>query len=156
THANNQAGDYRDAAMRLTPKYVRDAALVQAGVGENLTEAREARFLETPKRRVAFVAAAATFPDHSRASDTRGDVPARPGLNPLRFTTTTVVSREKLEALRGVAREVGMQVRSDGDALTLWGRRFIAGDPPGIRTEPNRSDLDGMARVVRSASRMAD
>jgi poly-gamma-glutamate synthesis protein (capsule biosynthesis protein) len=142
--------------MRLTTKYVREAGLVQAGVGETLAEAREARFVETPKRRIAFVSTASTFPDHSRASDTRGDVPGRPGLNPLRFTTTTVVSREKLEALRGVAREVGTQVRADGDALTLWGRRFVVGDPPGIRTEPNTSDVEGMARVVRSASRMAD
>src|SRR5439155_14203330 len=27
---------------------------------------------------------------------------------------------------------------------------------PGVRTEPNKSDVEGMARVVRSASRMAD
>jgi poly-gamma-glutamate synthesis protein (capsule biosynthesis protein) len=156
SRANNHAGDYGVGGMRLTTKYVREAGLVQAGVGESLTEAREARFLETPKRRIALVSTASTFPDHARASDTRGDIPARPGLNPLRFTTTTVVSREKLEALRGIARDVGAQVRAEGDSLTLFGRRFIAGDQPGTRTEPNKADLEGMARVVRSASRMAD
>src|SRR5262249_3916793 len=56
----------------------------------------------------------------------------------------------------GVAREVGTQARAEGDTLMLWGRRFMVGDPPGIRTEPNKSDVEGMARVVRSASRMAD
>src|SRR5438876_4180375 len=156
SRANNHAGDYGVGAMRLTTKYVREAGLVQAGVGDNLTEAREAKFLETAARRIAFVSTASTFPDHSRASDTRGDVPGRPGLNPLRFTTTIVVSRETLEALRGVARQVGQPGRGEGDALTLWGRRFVAGDAPGLRTEPNKADLDGMARVVRSASRMAD
>jgi len=156
SRANNHAGDYGVGGMRLTTRYVREAGLVQAGVGESLAEAREARFLETPKRRLALVSTASTFPDHARASDTRGDVPARPGLNPLRFTTTTVVSRERLEALRGVARELGLQARSEGDRLDLWGRHFMAGDPPGIRTEPNTADLEAMARVVRSASRMAD
>jgi len=156
SRANNHAGDYGVGAMRLTTKYVREAGLVQAGVGDNLTEAREAKFLETAARRIAFVSTASTFPDHSRASDTRGDVPGRPGLNPLRFTTTIVVSRETLEALRGVARQVGQPGRGEGDALTLWGRRFVAGDAPGLRTEPNKADLDGMARVVRCASRMAD
>src|SRR5712692_8121084 len=156
SRANNHAGDYGVGAMRLTTKYVREAGLVQAGVGENLAEAREAKFLETPKRRIALVSTASTFPDHSRASDTRGDVPARPGLNPLRFTTTTIVSRERLEALRGVAREVGMRGRGEGDTLDLWGRHFVAGDKPGVRTEPNKADLEAMARVVRSASRMAD
>jgi poly-gamma-glutamate capsule biosynthesis protein CapA/YwtB (metallophosphatase superfamily) len=156
SRANNHAGDFGVGAMRLTTKYVREAGLVQAGVGESLTEAREARFLETPKRRVALVSTASTFPDHSRASDTRGDIPARPGLNPLRFKTTTVVSRDTLEALRGVARATGAEGRADGEPLTLFGRRFVAGDQPGTRTEPNRSDVDGMARVVRSAARMAD
>ena len=156
SRANNHTGDYGVGAMRLTTKYVREAGLVQAGVGESLTEAREAKFLETPKRRIALVSTASTFPDHARASDTRGDIPARPGLNPLRFTTTTVVSREKLDALRGIARELGGQPRGDGDSLTLFGRRFVAGDQPGTRTEPNRSDVEGMARVVRSAAAMAD
>src|SRR5436190_3381027 len=156
SRANNHAGDYGVGAMRLTTKYVREAGLVQAGVGESLAEAREARFLETPKRRIALVSTASTFPDHSRASDTRGDIPARRGLNPLRFTTTTVVSSEKLDALRGIARDLGGQPRGDGDSLTLFGRRFVAGDQPGTRTEPNKSDVDGMARVVRSAAAMAD
>src|SRR5436190_17424615 len=98
SRANNHAGDYGVAGMRLTTKYVRDAGLVQAGVGESLTEAREARFLDTPTRRVALISTTASFPDHSRASDTRGDIAPRPGVNPLRFTTTTVVSREKLDA----------------------------------------------------------
>jgi poly-gamma-glutamate synthesis protein (capsule biosynthesis protein) len=156
SRANNHAGDYGVAGMRLTTKYVREAGLVQAGVGDSLAEAREAKFLETPKRRIALVSTASTFPDHSRASATRGDVPARPGLNPLRFTTTTIVSRERLDALRGVARDVGMRVRAEGDTLDLWGVHFAVGEKPGIRTEPNKADLEGMARVVRSASRMAD
>jgi len=156
SRANNHAGDYGAAAMRLTTKYVRKAGIVQAGVGESLSEAREARFFDSPRGRVALVATTSTFPEHARASDTRGDVPARPGLNPLRFTTTMVVSRERLEALRGVAQELGVSVPPDGDAIDLWDRRFVAGARPGIRTEPNRADLLAMARVVHSASRMAD
>jgi poly-gamma-glutamate capsule biosynthesis protein CapA/YwtB (metallophosphatase superfamily) len=156
SRANNHAGDYGVAGMRLTTKYVREAGLVQAGVGESLTEAREARFLDTANGRVALVSAASTFPDHSRASDTRGDVPARPGLNPLRFTTTNIVTRDRLGALRGVARELGLRVPDDGDRLTLWGRRFLVGEPTGVRTEPAKADVDGMTRVVSSAAKMAD
>lgn len=155
SRANNHAGDYGVGTMRLTSKYVREAGLVQAGVGDSLAEAREASFLDTPKGRVALISTASTFPDHSRASDTRGDIPARPGLNPLRFTTTDVVSRERMDALRSVARELGMRP-PDGDGLTLWGRRFVVGDKPGVRTEPLKADVDSMARVVSSAAKMAD
>jgi poly-gamma-glutamate synthesis protein (capsule biosynthesis protein) len=156
SRANNHAGDYGVGGMRLTTKYVREAGLVDAGVGESLTEAREAKFLDTPKGRVALVSTASTFPDHARASNTRGDVPARPGLNPLRFTTTNVVSRERLDDLRAVARELGIRVPDQGEQLDLWGRRFGVGSPAGIRTEPMKADVTAMARVVSSASRMAD
>jgi poly-gamma-glutamate capsule biosynthesis protein CapA/YwtB (metallophosphatase superfamily) len=156
SRANNHAGDYGPGAMRLTTKYVRDAGLVQAGVGESLSEAREARFLETPKGRIALVSAASTFPDHSRASDTRGDVPARPGLSPLRFTTTYGVTRAELDALKSMARELGLNPGGAGDALTLWGHRFVARDRPEVRTEPLKTDMDAIARVVTSAAKMAD
>jgi len=155
SRANNHAGDYGVGAMRLTTKYVRESGLVQAGVGESLAEGREAAFLDTPKGRVALISTASTFPDHARASDTRGDVPARPGLNPLRFTTTNIVTRERMDALRSVARELGLRP-GDGDRLTLWGRRFVVGSTPGVRSEPVKADVDAMARVVSSAAKMAD
>jgi len=62
SRANNHTGDYGVEGMRLTTKYVAEANLVQAGVGEDLAEAREARFLDTPKGRVALVSVASTFP----------------------------------------------------------------------------------------------
>ena len=156
SRANNHAGDYGIGGMRLTTKYVREAGLVQAGVGESLTEAREARFFDSPKARVALISTASTFPDHSRASDTRGDMPPRPGLNPLRFTTTNVVTRDGMEALRRVARELGQRPPDQNDRLTFGGRRYVVGDKPGVHTEPLRADVDGMARVVSSAAKMAD
>jgi poly-gamma-glutamate capsule biosynthesis protein CapA/YwtB (metallophosphatase superfamily) len=156
SRANNHAGDYGVGGMRSTTRHVRDVGLVQAGVGESLAEAREAKFFDAPNARVALVSTASTFPDHARASDTKGDMPARPGLNPLRFTTTSVVSGERLDALRAVARDLGMHVPAEGDRLDLWGRHFRVGNPPGVRTEPLKSDVDGMARVVASAAKMAD
>ena len=91
--ANNHTGDYGAEGMRLTTRYVAEAGLVQAGVGESLREAREARYLDTGKGRVALISVASTFPDFSRAGTSWGDTRARPGLNPLRFTTTNVVTR---------------------------------------------------------------
>ena len=73
SRANNHTGDYGALGMQLTSKYVAEAGLVQAGVGQSLAEAREAKFLETPKGRIALISVASTFPDHSRAGQTRGD-----------------------------------------------------------------------------------
>ena len=163
SRANNHTGDYGVLGMDLTTKYVAEAGLVQAGVGHSLAEAREARFLETPKGRVALISMASTFPDSSRAGRTRGDMPARPGLSPLRFETITTVTPERLATLRQIAGEVngrpaggGGQAGTAPTSLNFFGRRFTAGPTPGVRTVPNKEDLDEIAAVVKSASGLAD
>jgi poly-gamma-glutamate capsule biosynthesis protein CapA/YwtB (metallophosphatase superfamily) len=159
SRANNHSGDYGVLGMNLTTKYVAEAGLVQAGVGQSLPEAREARFLESPKARVALISVASTFTDHSVAGRTRGDMPARPGLNPLRFDTITTVTPERLNALREMAAEINGRPTPDGPApaaLTFFGRRFTAGDKPGITTVPDKEDVAEIGAVVRSAAGLAD
>ena len=131
--ANNHAGDYGVLGMNLTTKYVAEAGLVQAGVGQSLAEAREAKFLETPKGRVALISVASTFPDSSRAGRTRGDMPARPGLNPLRFTTTTTITADQMTALRAMA-----------SATT--------GRPPGSAATPSTISATASSSAPRRAS----
>jgi poly-gamma-glutamate capsule biosynthesis protein CapA/YwtB (metallophosphatase superfamily) len=159
--ANNHSGDYGVEGMRLTTKHVSEAGLVQAGVGESLREAREARFLETPKGRVALVSVASTFPDSARAGVSWGDTRARPGLNPLRFTTTNVVTRQQFDALRSALQAVGIAGQGGAAAeppteLTFFNRRFTVGDTPQVTTAPNKEDLEAIAAVVRNASKQAD
>jgi len=156
SRANNHAGDFGVPGAQMTSKYVRDAGLVEAGVGNSLAEAREAKFLETPKARIALISAASTFTPHSRAGNTRGDMPARPGLNPLRFTTTYIVTPERLADLRRVNSELTGNPPGTGESFNFGGRRYIAGPKPGTRTEPNKEDVEEIARVVRSAKALAD
>ena len=156
SRANNHTGDYGVLGMDLTTRHVAAAGLVQAGVGASLPEAREARFLETAKARVALISCASTFPDSSRAGKTRGDTPPRPGLNPLRFRTTYYVTRDRLEALRGTVKELGLNVPASGDQLTAFRSRFVVSDRPDVRTEPDPEDVSEMAAVVKNASRLAD
>ena len=156
SRANNHAGDFGPAGSQITSRYVREAGLVEAGVGNSLAEAREARFLETPKGRVALISAASTFTPSSRAGNTRGDMPARPGLSPLRFTTTYIVTPERLADLRRVAAELSGNPPGTGDTLNFGGRRYVAGPRPGTRTEPDQQDVEEIARVVKSAAALAD
>jgi poly-gamma-glutamate synthesis protein (capsule biosynthesis protein) len=154
--ANNHTGDYGADGMRITKKHVAAAGLVHAGAGEDLAQAREAAFLDTAKGRVALISVASTFPDHSRAGPARNGVRGRPGLNPLRFTTTYVVPRERLDQLRAMQAELTGRPQAQGDAITFFGRRFVAGPKADVRTEPNAEDVDAIAAVVRNASRLAD
>jgi len=154
--ANNHTGDYGVLGMRLTTKYVIEAGLVHAGVGESLVEAREAKFLETAKARVALVSCASSFTDHARAGKSRGDMPARPGLNPLRYSTTYIVTGEQLEMFRQILEQLGMSPPEGGDELRFFSHRFVKGDKPEMCTEPHQEDLEEIAAVVKNASRLAD
>jgi poly-gamma-glutamate synthesis protein (capsule biosynthesis protein) len=156
SRANNHSGDYGVLGMKLTTRYVEEAGLVHAGVGESLAAAREARFLETAEARAALVACASSFPDHARAGKTRGDIPTRPGLNPLRYSTTYVVTEDQFEVLMQMHKELRMPEPEKKDELRIFRQRFIKGEKPEIRTEPRKEDMEEIASVVRNASRLAD
>jgi poly-gamma-glutamate synthesis protein (capsule biosynthesis protein) len=153
--ANNHTGDYGVEGMRLTIGHVRDAGLVAAGAGENLYEAREARFIETHGGRVALISVASTFTDHSVAGKPRGAVPGRPGLSPLRHTRTRVITQDQAAALRAGLRSAEINV-GDGERFSVFGQRFQTGGAPGTRTEPDSADVAEIAAVVRNAAMLAD
>ncbi len=112
--ANNHTGDYGVEGQRLTTMYVREAGLVQAGVGESLAEAREAKFLETPRVRVALISVASTFANHMRAGRSRDNVPARPGLNPIGYDKKHFLPKAELDSLRFIAQKLGLFRDQDG------------------------------------------
>src|SRR5687768_9769191 len=83
--ANNHTGDFGVESLYATTRALDAAGLVHAGTGENLQQAREARYTDTAKGRVALISCSSTFTPHSVAGVQRADMRGRPGLNPLRF-----------------------------------------------------------------------
>lgn len=166
SRANNHAGDYGTLGMQLTTKYVNEAGIIQAGVGNSLAEAREAKFLETANARVALISVSSSFRNHMRASRSRDDVPARPGLNPLRYKTTYVLPGKDFNQMRQYGEALQQFVDQDGvprgfdesspGEMQMLGRNFASGDEASIRMEANQDDLSEIASVVSNASRLAD
>lgn len=164
--ANNHTGDYGTLGMQLTTKYVEEAGLVHAGVGMSLAEAREAKFLETSKARVALISVSSSFANHMRAGESRDNVPARPGLNPLRYKTTYVLPEEDFRNLRQSGEALGQFVDQDGfptgikedkpGEMSVFGRDFATGDTALIRRQANEDDVAAISAVVNNASRLAD
>jgi poly-gamma-glutamate capsule biosynthesis protein CapA/YwtB (metallophosphatase superfamily) len=166
SRANNHSGDYGVVAMDLTTEYVAAAGLVQAGVGGSLAEAREAKFLETATARVALISISSSFAAHMAAGPSRDDVPARPGLNPLRFSTTYELPQEDFDDLRELGESLDMFTDQDGQPtgtdedkpgqFKLFDEWFAPGDAPAIRTKVRTSDVEEISAVVNNASRLAD
>ena len=166
SRANNHTGDYGALGMRLTSKYVEEAGIVHAGVGNSLAEAREAKFLETAKARVALISISSSFANHMRAGRSRDDMPPRPGLNPLRYKTTYVLQEAEFEGVRQSAESLGQFTNQDGeptgvdeetpDEMKVFGRNFAVGDDAIIRLDVNEDDVREISAVVSNASRVAD
>ena len=164
--ANNHTGDYGVLGMRLTSKYVEEAGIVHAGVGESLAEAREAKFLETAKARVALISISSSFANHMRAGKSRDDMPPRPGLNPLRYKTTYVLQETEFAGLRQSGEILGQFINQDGEPtgvdedtpgeIKVFGKNFALGDDAVIRLDVNEDDVREISAVVNNASRVAD
>jgi poly-gamma-glutamate capsule biosynthesis protein CapA/YwtB (metallophosphatase superfamily) len=166
SRANNHSGDYGTLGLELTTKYVEEAGIVHAGVGNSLAEAREAKFLETPKARVALISVASSFAGHMRAGRSRDDIPARPGLNPLRLKTTYVLPEAAYADIRAAGESLGEFTDQDGvprgtkedkpGEMDILGSNFAIGEDAMIRQTPNEDDVAEILAVIDNASRVAD
>jgi len=162
---NNHVCDYGAHGIFSTMKALGQAGIVYAGAGRDLGEAREPKYLETKKGRVALTASCwdPWQERWERASNMRAGVPARPGINLLRVDTQYVVSEESLDALTKVISEVGLNPpggveRSErkGDDATFLGRKFRLGDKPGIYREISEQDYEEEILSIKDAKRAAD
>lgn len=165
SRANNHAGDFGVGGMRSTTAHVEAAGLVHAGVGEDLDEAREARFVETDGARFALVSAATTFPEHAAAAPAGHGVRGRPGLSPLRIETEITLGAPAYEELAFVAdaagftrphRGLGLQPPVVGDGFRLAGAVVRSGDGPAVVQRLRASDVEALRAVVRDAAQLSD
>jgi len=155
--ANNHSLDYTYGGLVSTLDHLEAADIPHAGTGLNLSEARQPAYLETPQGRVALVSATSTFAPFGRAGDARRDLQGRPGLNPLRYDTYYVVKEETLNALKGVAGDIGLaEVEQPEDAYYFLRNKFVVGEDVGVHTRPHTGDMEGNLEAVGDAARQAD
>lgn len=170
--ANNHAFDYGEDGVLANIKHLDEAAMVHAGSGKNLAEARAPGYLDTPNGRVALVAATATFRQWNQAGEQRPDLRGRPGINPLGFQTTHYVDAAAFEQLQRISRALGFEKSNERarkhfysdkeipDAtsaeLSLLGNRYVMGEGFSIATEANQRDLQDNLKWISEARRQAD
>ncbi|WP_095205126.1 CapA family protein [Mesorhizobium carmichaelinearum] len=158
SRANNHTLDWGVEGMRETSLALDKHRIIHAGAGENLAQAGAARFLETPRGRVAMISFASTFGPMARACDPAGEAPGRPGLNPLRLAKSIIVPPEMLESLRQV-REVlpGYNpAGKDPSRVVLGGVSYKAGTKASYSFEANSRDVANILRNVRQGKQVSD
>jgi len=125
--ANNHSLDFGYDALFMTMKTLREAGKPFAGIGENLQEATKAAFIDTPKGKVAFISISSAFHPDAAAGWKTSRSPGRPGLNPLRWKETYLVTAKQLEWVKEIASDTGINGNRELDIRT----GFTAPDAPG-------------------------
>jgi len=153
--ANNHSTDWGVEGLAQTEAHLTEAGLVFAGTGKTLQAARAARYHDSAKGRVALVAAASTFSSMSRAADPLGEVPGRPGLNPIRIDPIALVTPAQLEALAQIAAMASGPAAAGkpADTVRLLGTRYraepTAGEQLRFSYDANQRDVEGNLLAIR-------
>ena len=168
TTANNHTGDYGEGGVMATIRHLRERDMVFSGTGANMEEASRACYLETRKGRVALVSACSTFHVSSMAGGQSGAVAGRPGLSPLRFTTTYHVTRPHFDMVRELARITYVNAYNDygikigyvsphPEGVAVFGdHRFVLAEEDRVETSPLERDMVRIEEEIREARRQAD
>ena len=130
--ATNHALDYGEQGVCDTLQVLRQAGMAHAGLGRNLDEASRPAYLESAAGRVALLSLTSTHQDFAVAGAQRHDMVGRPGINPLRYSTTYRLPPEEIAHLQRIAQQTGINLReemriSEGYALAGAAERFAFG-----------------------------
>ncbi len=166
---STHADDYGPDGILKTIGYLDEIGLVHAGSGRNLAEARAPAFFDTPRGRVALVAALSHHTDAARAGEQRRDTPGFPGVNGVRHRTVHRVDRSSFDALVQMSEALGWHAEmarraafGDPTAETgasrynFLGHVFEVDDEFGINTYADERDLENNLRQIAYAKASAD
>ena len=168
TTANNHSGDYGESGILATMRHLQERDMVFSGTGANMAEASRPCYLETRKGRGALISVCSTFSDASSAGGQSGEVCGRPGLSPLRFSTTYHVTQEYYDMVKKLAEatdinayeDYGIQigyVNPKPEGVANLGKHIFKLDTENwVDTKPQPRDMERIEREIQEAKRQAD
>ena len=163
--AMNHAYDFGETGVIVNIANLKTRGMVYAGTGENLAAARAPGYLDTPKGRVALVAACDTMRvGGARAVDQRSDMKGKPGVNLIAVAREYTVDHQAFADLTriGAAMGFGAAARgSDAEGVYRFGAgasriNVHEGDRFGLTTVLDERDLAENLKWIREARNMAD
>lgn len=171
--ANNHTGDFGVQGIIDTINAAEKRKIEPVGIGSSLDAARKPHFQDTPDGRIAIVSAATTRSKLFLASNAGNGVPARPGLNPLRWDQSYVLDDPEYQQLLKINHDLGTEHSAKvGSKIERWPQLdsdhfyfgsmyedkllIERGNTTRVKTKPDRSDLEAVKKSVLDAKRRSN
>ncbi|WP_025681346.1 CapA family protein [Paenibacillus massiliensis] len=171
--ANNHTGDYGVEGIVDTIEEAEQRELIPLGVGLSLHDARKPVFIDTPDGRIAIITIDVTRSEVFAASNPGNGVPARPGVNPLRWSRTYVVNNQDFDSLKEISQRIGIaSSMEEGKKIETFKSKsenhfefgslfegyltFEKGDDPRVKTTAHEGDQQEILRSIRDAKERSD
>jgi poly-gamma-glutamate capsule biosynthesis protein CapA/YwtB (metallophosphatase superfamily) len=164
--ANNHSLDWLHGGLLSTIQALEKDDWVFAGIGRNLAEAGQPKYLETKNGRVALISVTSSFDQWHKAGEQRPDVPGRPGVNPLGHKQIHKISSETMQKLKQIdastdvnaARDLNVSEGfwKDHSGPYLFGNLLFEEGEPGTETYMDQEDAKRIAKAIKEAARQAD
>jgi poly-gamma-glutamate synthesis protein (capsule biosynthesis protein) len=152
--ANNHSMDYSKEGLIETKKNFDERGVTNAGTGKTLSEARAAAYLNTEKGRVALLATN-TREEDVPAADSRGTVPGRPGVNPMRGKKKVFLTDNEFRKMVEISKKLDLPEPQNGK-LKFLETEIELQDCNELYTEPYTPDLEGNIYHIKKAKENAD
>jgi len=107
------------------------------------------------------VSMASTFTPLSRSTPPVGEAPGRPGVNALRTTRYSLITREEMQMLRTIRAEqppgsIRLPETDNPDELSLFGANYRVGERRGFTFTMHPVDREEILRSIHAAKQMTD
>lgn len=166
--ANNHSCDYSQSGVLATIKHLKERDMIFAGTGKDLGDASRPCYIETKHARVAMLACNSSNNDSARAGAQTGDLPGRPGANPMRCLKRFHVDQKHFDMVKELAEITSVNASTERSIalgytapypegqFPFGANRFILDDHCWVETVPHAKDMERMVEQIKEAKKQAD
>ena len=160
TFANNHSADWGIDGIKSTMEHLQRRNVSFAGCGNDLKEASNPSYIDLPCGRIAMVGVSTIVNPNVKASLSVDGIPARPGINYIRFKRVHNLLRKDYDALLSILKKYIVSVKELSDSSFFYGERYFnaVDDEGNVRNyiEGNKKDIDRLLTSVEIAKYNAD
>jgi poly-gamma-glutamate capsule biosynthesis protein CapA/YwtB (metallophosphatase superfamily) len=166
SRANNRLSDFGAEGNRETDWHLRRAGIQPVGFGEHLSEARAPVYADTPKGRIAAVAATSSLqPGGEKAFSAAariGNANGRPGVNSLHVSRTITLPPKAWQSLNELVHEASFAfplnyaiqggVTVFEDRIVIQNNTYVPGEKAGYSYTADQQEVDILMKEIRNAA----